>query len=520
MAKPIPQPFENIALALSGGGYRAAAFHLGSMSYLNHAQWKGAPLLRRLAMLSTISGGTITGVKFALCLAEEKPFDVCFRELYEYLRADQLLSRALEVLNDPAAWDRSLKQRNLINAFALVYHKDLLHEKTFGDLLDAGGDGYPEVAFNSTDIENQQPFRFQKSETGKIGHGKAEILPEAAREVRLADIVAASSCFPGGFEPLFLPGDFAASADSPLAKFWTGKPAMRLMDGGIVDNQGIDSVLLFERRKSGGGKKPFIGTFIISDVSRKMVKYPDEPAEGDSWWLRISLRQYTWAAWGVVLLAAAGIWFSTAKWLTVLASIMLTLGGLWTLLVVWLVKKFASLIRASTSQESAAFIANFNILRRVGLRYVIHQLKARIASVGRLGDVFLNRIRDLNYRSLFGDKDWNYRVRTNYIYDLKNEDALSPALKTLIDTANNMGTTLWFSDDEERSDAHMLDALIVAGQATLCHNLLEYIKSIKKNLFDDLSAESRTEIEALEAACRADFERFNVEPGWLMEELR
>jgi hypothetical protein len=36
---------ERIALACSGGGYRAAGFHLGGMSYLNQLTYQGKPLL-------------------------------------------------------------------------------------------------------------------------------------------------------------------------------------------------------------------------------------------------------------------------------------------------------------------------------------------------------------------------------------------------------------------------------------------------------------------------------------------
>ena len=33
-------PFENIALSLSGGGYRATSFHLGALTYLSSKKWK------------------------------------------------------------------------------------------------------------------------------------------------------------------------------------------------------------------------------------------------------------------------------------------------------------------------------------------------------------------------------------------------------------------------------------------------------------------------------------------------
>ncbi|MBP6979179.1 MAG: patatin-like phospholipase family protein, partial [Lentimicrobiaceae bacterium] len=58
-------PFENLALSLSGGGYRAAAFHLGLLTYLSSVKWKDKSLLERVRILSTVSGGTFTGVCYA-----------------------------------------------------------------------------------------------------------------------------------------------------------------------------------------------------------------------------------------------------------------------------------------------------------------------------------------------------------------------------------------------------------------------------------------------------------------------
>ena len=49
-------------LALSGGGYRAALFHLGSLWRLNELGW-----LKRLAEVTSVSGGSITAAYLGLC---------------------------------------------------------------------------------------------------------------------------------------------------------------------------------------------------------------------------------------------------------------------------------------------------------------------------------------------------------------------------------------------------------------------------------------------------------------------
>src|SRR5688572_28439269 len=52
---------EIIGLALSGGGFRAAAFHLGVLKRLRELG-----LLSRIHLLSTVAGGSIVGALWAM----------------------------------------------------------------------------------------------------------------------------------------------------------------------------------------------------------------------------------------------------------------------------------------------------------------------------------------------------------------------------------------------------------------------------------------------------------------------
>lgn len=54
-----------IGVAISGGGYRATSFGLGTLSYLNHLKFDNQPLLKKVVALSTVSGGSITGITYA-----------------------------------------------------------------------------------------------------------------------------------------------------------------------------------------------------------------------------------------------------------------------------------------------------------------------------------------------------------------------------------------------------------------------------------------------------------------------
>ena len=509
-------PFQHLALSLSGGGYRAAAFHLGTMSYLNHAQWKGVPLIQQLAVVSTISGGTITGMKYALSLAERQPFPVFYKALYSFLKEDILLGKALETLNNSVPWKGLPRQRNLINAFALIYHEYLLDKKSFGLLLDQTQEGFPEFVFNSTDIEHQLAFRFQKTRDGLIGNGEVNTEAASVREVRLADIVAASSCFPGGFEPLHFHSDFIESEQSTLAQAWAERPAIRLMDGGIVDNQGIESIVLFENRRD-DKDTPLIGTWLISDVTRKDVEYPKKAAAAPPAALNYSIRFYNRIAWAVVLMAVASVFFFGQQWLTFLSAALFTVAGIWLVASYFVSHAVAEILEKTVSKgESPSFLRNLNIIRSVPLKYVLAQINTRVVSLGKLPDIFMKRIRDQGFRQLFSDKNWNYRIKTNLIYDLLEHKEISEKLKTYIVQANKMGTTLWFSDPASDTGVSMPDALVVAGQATSCYNLIEYMEDMKKKRFDELTPEDQAALEQLLAECRADFQRFNEKSDWLL----
>ncbi len=66
----VSKVFPKIALCLSGGGYRAAAFHLGTLRYLDRIGLAG-----NITILSTVSGGTLVGAAYALSLKKKTAFD-------------------------------------------------------------------------------------------------------------------------------------------------------------------------------------------------------------------------------------------------------------------------------------------------------------------------------------------------------------------------------------------------------------------------------------------------------------
>src|ERR1700751_248161 len=123
-------PFQNIALSLSGGGFRATAFHSGVLAYLSTQKWLNISLLERTRILSTVSAGTFTGVKYAASLKRGETIYDCYKKLHAFLAKDNLVDEALFYLADDANWGKG-KQRTLINAFAAMYQKEF-EQDTFG----------------------------------------------------------------------------------------------------------------------------------------------------------------------------------------------------------------------------------------------------------------------------------------------------------------------------------------------------------------------------------------------------
>src|SRR3954466_4455927 len=74
-------PFNNLAISLSGGGFRATCTHLGVLSYLDHIQVEGKSLLERTRIISTVSGGTFVGVKYVATLKRGGNFLSCYKSL-------------------------------------------------------------------------------------------------------------------------------------------------------------------------------------------------------------------------------------------------------------------------------------------------------------------------------------------------------------------------------------------------------------------------------------------------------
>src|SRR5690606_20932331 len=106
---------------------------------------------------------------------------------------------------------------------------------------------------------------------------KSGTLDHLRGSFKVADAMAASSCFPLGFEPMIMPDDFFDIHEDPSYKELKSQDHMRtgigLMDGGIVDNQGIGSIMNADNRRKHDGHQ--FDLIMVCDVA----SYKMEPWE-------------------------------------------------------------------------------------------------------------------------------------------------------------------------------------------------------------------------------------------------
>lgn len=513
-----------IALSLSGGGFRAATFHLGILSYLHHLPAAdGTRLLDHVNTVSTISGGTLTGLWLMLCKSQGKPDDEMLRGLWRLLNEGDLIGRAsLEFLNGKNT------NQSLIREMVRIYDVEIFHGATLGDLMARIDDiSIDDFSANATEFDNAIEFRFQvgkKQKTerggtsqGVIGNSQYKIPRDIASQILLAEVFAASSCFPGGFEALFFPRDFRLSQNPANADYVAKTAPLALMDGGVVDNQGIEPVDLVRKRKD-------IDLFIIADAGRGKehhYNYEERTACSGLSVHRINIFLNLF----VLFLAQFLLWVPKGFWFGFFLSLTLLFFALrlsTALITRHLFKKYARLV---------PFSFNWEGLLHIPFSKYINLFLSRATSMVALTDrVFMKHIRALNYATIYENDQWQNRRIMNGLYELgtgenfgkhltDEEEVLmapSEAVNATTDRAASMGTTLWWSD-ADRAEGKP-EALVACGQYTTCWNLLEYIYRLRRN--DDNLNENHELIRALQSQLEADWQRFKDNPYWMLDSIK
>lgn len=574
MDTPHQSLFGKIALALSGGGFRAAAFSLGSLSYLHSVKLtngdESQTLLDRVCFLSSASGGSITSVLYTYYRKNGKSFDEFFKKLYELMNGEKLLEDALKILGDDKEWSgKSLKHRNLINAFSKVYDRNIFDGATFSTFWKSPKLNPTEVCVNATEFYKGLWFRFQND--GYIGNNYVRFdydKLKTVHKIKLGDILAASSCFPSGFEPIVFPTDFTyegLSADdlkeSLYVEDYDGRPVkgeviIPLMDGGITDNQGLYSAMLADERKMKNQEKVFDLIIVCDVASYFMDNY--KPIEQQSakgfrslsfYSIQNRLSGFTRTDVIVlllimlsVLLIYAGEGFATAGYLVLSPSVLFGLIFQW---IKFKIKKITNpymLIRETLNvgENFSDGIINLLVryLKKTRFNVLEQMIKNRISSVVTMvSDINLKHTRRLIYDKFYDQPVWDNKRVANFIYELseinhikRRSKILTSALReedklTLLDidtlvpiaeAARKMGTTLWFDEDDTKKE--LLKNIIACGQFTMCGNLLEYLATLEadEKYYASLDEPSKEEIKDLKKQLVDDWNAFKSDPYWLL----
>ncbi|MEQ6124041.1 patatin-like phospholipase family protein [Pseudotenacibaculum sp. MALMAid0570] len=551
------QPFETIGLCFSGGGYRATFFAFGVISYLQQAKYKDNPLLSSVRALSTVSGGTLTGVGYTKALQEENyNFYKFFKTFYNTFTPenDKLLHTAVAKLIDDQVWkDHPYKKRSLINAFALAYQDLDVFKGDFSSIQKDNIKQLKKVSFNATDFSFGLTYRFQN-----VGYfGNNPLYRSNQKEinvlrplVKFGDVIASSSCFPVGFEPLVFPDDYFEDHQSVeyqnLKKLDDFVDGVGIMDGGITDNQGIGSMLNINRELK-------LDLIIVCDVSSyKMDPWEPEKAEvKDSSSIQKLLGRFMKSVafrpiyWITILLGLFLILYNLFfeignTWnivLKIVGSLLLTVGLLFSIvslgissIVNFASKKLKALFKKKVPKDLSKQILLF---KKLDISLVKRMLVERAtSSMKMISDVFLKQIRRINYQFFYYKDSLKHRRITATVYRLngletpystKNLDyneqiqpAPSKSLQKVALTASQTPTTLWWDDEDIKKKR--MDTLIACGQFTICYELMNYIIKLKAD--KDSGITDFTEIDKLYDGLQSDWTAFNDKPMWLVDELK
>lgn len=249
-----------IGLALSGGGARAMAFHLGCMRALHDRS-----LLERVAVLSTVSGGSVIGACWAYWDCDFANFD---RRMTSLLRKGiqrsilwstlfstetfkiaattvltaipsaliGLVRMALRVLRLALRLPTTLVENwlaelsrglpiwgSLSTAFEHALRRDLFGNAMLSDVKRHG----LEVVINACDLRSETAFRFGSSTSGGWRYGCI-----IDNDIAVAKAVASSAAFPLLLPPLVERFEF-----NYKGTVYTDR--VILTDGGVFDNLGL-----------------------------------------------------------------------------------------------------------------------------------------------------------------------------------------------------------------------------------------------------------------------------------------
>lgn len=252
-------PENRIGLSLSGGGYRAAAFHLGTLKKLHALQ-----LLEKVEVISTISGGSIIGAYYCLHKDDFAFFEQSFYTslqqrnlirgvlfstailplllvvliflvptIYLLFSAWAWISPILFIIMIAVLFSYQFKLFQVSQQIETLYDRFFYQHRSLDSLPES-----PKLVIGSTNLETARLFTFSKTEMLDSTYTqKNSAIRFTTKDFPLSRAVAASSAVPFAFTPITIdPIFFEDSTDST-------KIHPLLVDGGVYDNQGIHKLV-------------------------------------------------------------------------------------------------------------------------------------------------------------------------------------------------------------------------------------------------------------------------------------
>lgn len=294
-------PQAGVALCLSGGGYRAMLFHLGSLWRLNEFGY-----LPSIDRVSSVSGGSITSALLGLKWSSLDFDDDGVAPNFAQLIAPPLRAIASVTIDARSIIRAILHLGSAAENVRKAYQKHLYGEATLQDLPER-----PSFVINATNVQSGVLWRFSKAYMADYRVG---FVPDP--ETLLATAVGASSAFPPVLSPAQLELADGAVHDQ-LGTDLHRPPFTRhvfLTDGGVYDNLGLETA--FKRYQTvivsdGGGNlepdpKPATnwaqhGLRVVGIIDnqvgalrkrRLIAAYVDETRTGAYWAVRTDIENY------------------------------------------------------------------------------------------------------------------------------------------------------------------------------------------------------------------------------------
>jgi NTE family protein len=248
-----------IGLSLSGGGFRAAAFHLGTLQKLKELR-----ILSKISVLSTISGGSITGAAYSITDKSWAEFQdeminfiskrnliwsalLTFTGLKTLIFFSVFLVSAVFLLYSNYPWLSFVCLAVMIFLFLTIqyvifpisneieklYSKYITHNASLQGL-----NSHFHLVIGATNLQTARPFIFTKTYMGDSTYDyfNPPVLFDPV-DFPLARAVMASSCVPYAFSPVSISKQYFIDS----SQFKTIEPV--IVDGGVYDNQGIHKVV-------------------------------------------------------------------------------------------------------------------------------------------------------------------------------------------------------------------------------------------------------------------------------------